>query len=152
MAHIEGEIIIDRPVEEVFDFVADERNEPRFNPSILSAEKTSPGPIGKGTRFWAEIGTMMGKTAEMSIEFTAFERPRLLGSSTHLSTMDIQGTLTFEPVPRGTRMCWSWETEPRGVFKLMKPMIARMGRRQEQAIWTGLKHLLERQEAPLRQT
>jgi hypothetical protein len=29
MAHIEGEILIRRPVEEVFDFVADERNEPR---------------------------------------------------------------------------------------------------------------------------
>ena len=28
MVHIEGEIIIDRPVQEVFDFVADERNEP----------------------------------------------------------------------------------------------------------------------------
>jgi hypothetical protein len=31
MVHIEGEIIIDRPVEAVFDFVSDERNEPRFN-------------------------------------------------------------------------------------------------------------------------
>ena len=27
MAHIEGEIVIDRPVDVVFDFVADERNE-----------------------------------------------------------------------------------------------------------------------------
>jgi hypothetical protein len=28
MARIEGAIMINRPVEEVFDFVADERNEP----------------------------------------------------------------------------------------------------------------------------
>jgi hypothetical protein len=27
MAHIEGEVVIKRPVDEVFDFVADERNE-----------------------------------------------------------------------------------------------------------------------------
>jgi hypothetical protein len=33
MADINGEIIIHRPVEEVFDFVADERNEPRYNPA-----------------------------------------------------------------------------------------------------------------------
>jgi hypothetical protein len=26
MAHIDGEIVINRPVEEAFDFVADERN------------------------------------------------------------------------------------------------------------------------------
>jgi hypothetical protein len=43
MVHIEGEIVIDRPVEEVFDFVADERNELRFNPQMRRAEKISDG-------------------------------------------------------------------------------------------------------------
>ena len=42
-----------RPPEAVFDFVADERNEPRFNPQMLRAEQLSPGPIGLGTRFRA---------------------------------------------------------------------------------------------------
>jgi hypothetical protein len=32
MARIEGELVIERPVEEVFDFVPGERNEPRYNP------------------------------------------------------------------------------------------------------------------------
>jgi len=30
MVRIQGEIVINRPVDEVFDFVADERNEPRY--------------------------------------------------------------------------------------------------------------------------
>jgi hypothetical protein len=30
-ARIAGDIVIRRPVEEVFDVVADERNEPRYN-------------------------------------------------------------------------------------------------------------------------
>jgi hypothetical protein len=30
---------IERPVEEVFDFVTDARNEPRYNPRILNVEK-----------------------------------------------------------------------------------------------------------------
>jgi hypothetical protein len=34
---IGGEIFINRPVEEVFDFVADARNEPRYNPRMLSS-------------------------------------------------------------------------------------------------------------------
>ena len=51
MAPVEGEIIINRPVQEVFDFVADERNEPRYNPRMLSVEQISDGPIGAGTRF-----------------------------------------------------------------------------------------------------
>jgi len=147
MARIEGKIVINRPAEEVFDFVADERNEPRYNPRMLRADKLSPGPIGLGTRFRAEI-TSRRRPAEMTIENTGYERPRRLASTTRLSTMEIRGTLTFDPVPEGTRMQWSWHVEPRGVLKLMTPMVARMGQRQEQAIWASLKRLLEAQEAP----
>ncbi|MGZ3582007.1 MAG: SRPBCC family protein [Ktedonobacterales bacterium] len=148
MAHVEGQIIIHRPVDEVFDFVADERNEPRFNPQMRWAEQTSAGPIGVGTTFRAE-STSLGRPVMMTIAFTTFERPQQLTSSTHLSTMDIQGTLTFNPVPEGTRMRWSWELEPRGMLKLMTPVVALIGRRQERTIWTGLKRYLETREAPL---
>ena len=58
VVRIEGEIIINRPVEEVFDFVADERNEPRHNPQMIRAEQISDGPIGLGTRFRAEVISM----------------------------------------------------------------------------------------------
>lgn len=142
MAHIEGEILIERSVEEVFDFVADQRNEPRFNPRMLSAEKITPGPVAVGTQFRAET-TTMGRTAEMTIELTAYERPTRLASSTHLSTMEIVGTLTFDPVPQGTRLRWSWALGLRGAMKLMTPIIVRIGQRQERTIWTNLKHLLE---------
>lgn len=104
MPRVEGELVIERPVEEVFDFVADERNEPRFNPRMLRAEKISPGPIGLGTRFRAEMGMRgRGRPVVMTVEFTALERPRRLASSTQMATMDIDGTLTFDPVPEGTR-------------------------------------------------
>ena len=144
MVRIEGEIVINRPVEEVFDFVADERNEPRYNPEMHRAEQISDGPIGVGTRFRAET-VSRDRTVEMVIEFTGYERPRRLEEIAHMSSMDLQGSLTFDPVPEGTRMRWSWDLEPRGILKLMSPLVARMGRRQEQRIWVGLKHLLEGQ-------
>jgi hypothetical protein len=72
-----------------------------------------------------------------------------LASSTHLSSMDVRGTLTFDTVSEGTRMRWQWDVEPRGVLRLMTPLIARMGRHQEETIWAGLKRLLEeRQTSP----
>jgi uncharacterized protein YndB with AHSA1/START domain len=143
MVHIEGEIVIDRPVGEVFDFVADECNEPRFNPQMRRAEKISDGPIGAGTRFRAEM-ISMGRPVEMEIEFIGFERPRRLASTTHMSSMDVRYVLTFEPVPEGTRMRWSGDLQPRGILKLMGPIVARLGRRQESRIWAGLKQLLEK--------
>lgn len=147
MAHVNGELVINRPVEEVFDIVADERNEPRYNPRLLRAEQTFGGPIGVGTRFRAGTRTM-GRTVPMTIEFTAYERPHLLASRTHTSAMEIWGTLTFDPTPAGTLMRWSWELQPRGVYKLLTPLIAWMGQRQEAAIWAGLKRFLEAQAMP----
>jgi uncharacterized protein YndB with AHSA1/START domain len=147
MAGIAGELVIHRPVDEVFDFVADERNEPRYNPRIRRAEKLSPGPIGRGARFRAEAVTR-GRTVGMTIEYTAYERPRRLASSIQMAAADIIGTLRFDPVPGGTRMGWSWEMRLRGPYKLLTPFIAGAGRRQERANWAGLKRFLEGQAKP----
>jgi hypothetical protein len=88
----------------------------------------------------------MGRPVQMTIEFTDYECPRHLASLTHLPTMEIRGALTFDPVPEGTWMGWSWELQPRGVLRLLTPLIARMGKRQEEAIWAGLKQFLEARE------
>ena len=48
MAKIEGEILIRRPVDEVFDFVTDSRNEPSFNPAMTGVELLTPLPVGRG--------------------------------------------------------------------------------------------------------
>jgi Polyketide cyclase / dehydrase and lipid transport len=148
--HIEGEIVIGRPVEEVFDFVADERNEPRYNAQMRRAEKISDGPIGLGTQYRAEV--VSGRqVVPMVIEFTGYERPRMLASMTRMSSMDIRYTLTFEPDSEGTRMRWVGDVEPKGFLRLIAPLVAWTGRRQELRIWTGLKRLLEGGEAPAAQ-
>jgi hypothetical protein len=72
MAQIEGEIVIERLVDEVFDFVADERHEPRFNARMVQVELLSDGPIGLGTRFRTELQTM-GRTMPMMVEFAIFD-------------------------------------------------------------------------------
>ena len=87
---IEGEILIRCPVNEVFDFVADQRNEPLYNPRMLRAEKGSSGPIGVGTRFRAATASMQ-RPAELTIDVTTYKRPRRLGSWTRLRGMDIRG-------------------------------------------------------------
>jgi hypothetical protein len=79
----------------------------------------------------------------MTIEYTAFERPRRLASAIHMPAVEIAGTLGFDPVANGTRMGWSWVVRPRGLYRLLTPVIARVGRRQERENWGGLKRFLE---------
>lgn len=144
MALIEGEILIERPVSEVFDFVADERNEPRYNPQMTSVEQLSDGGVGLGTRFKAEV-VSGNRPVSVVIEFTTFERPARLGSRSTMPGMVIQGELMFEAVGDATRMRWEWDTRPSGALRLLTPVIAFMGRRQERGIWTNLKRYLEAQ-------
>ena len=84
MARIEGEIVIGRPVDVVFDDVADQSNEPQYNPQMVRAEKITPGPVGKGTRFRSAV-TSMGRTAEMLIECTGYDRPTLFATTTTMA-------------------------------------------------------------------
>ena len=147
-APIRGEIEILRPPEVVFDTVADERNEPRFNPALTRVEKLTAGPLGVGTRFRAEA-TVRGRIAPMTIELTEFVRAQRLSSVTQMAAMRIDGTLTFGPTPRGTRMTWAWNIHPVGALALARPAVVWMGRRQEVRIWRGLKDHLEKGPADL---
>ena len=52
MARIAGEVTIESPVEEVFDLVADERNEPGYNRGIIRAEKVTAGPVARARDSW----------------------------------------------------------------------------------------------------
>jgi Polyketide cyclase / dehydrase and lipid transport len=147
--------VIRRPVEEVFDYVADERHEPDFNSRMSRVELLTPEPIGAGSRFEVEM-TMMRRVFDMTVEFTAFARPRLLGSTSRALPREgkgrplvTAGSLTFDPVPEGTRMRWSWQVETPGALKLLAPLVVRMGRRQERRVWNNLKRLLEEQ-VPIR--
>ena len=44
-------------------------------------------------------------------------------------------------------MSWSWELRLGGLYRLLTPIVAGAGRRQEQANWAGLKRFLEGQES-----
>jgi hypothetical protein len=151
MAPIEGEIMIRRPIEEVFDFVADERNEPDYNHQMTASALRTPEPIAVGSRFHAEL-RMRRQQIDLTVEFTRFERPKVLGSISHSlprgrrgPSMRAEGALSFEPVPAGKRMRWSWRIETRGPVKLFSPLVTVLGRRQERRIWGELKRLLEQE-------
>jgi uncharacterized protein YndB with AHSA1/START domain len=140
MAKIEGEILIGRPVEEVFDFVADTRNEPSFNPAMADAELLTALPIRQGTRFRARMGRA---GTQMQVELTEFDRPHRLGSRTTSSMMQTSGTLTFAADGDGTIMSWHWQVHPQGWMRMLSPLVEPLGNRMERRIWTSMKRHLE---------
>ena len=142
MAHIAGEVTIDAPVDEVFDMVADERNEPRYNPRIVRAEKVSEGPVGRRARFVAEPKSM-GAKGEMTLEILEYDRPHRLRNLVRSSYMQVDGTLTFEEVDGATRLRWDWDMSLVGSMRLLSPVLALIGPGWERRNWVGLKEYME---------
>lgn len=142
MVSVVGEIFIDRPPEAVFAVLADERNEPLYNRRMSACELVSPEPIGSGSTFRATINRGR-RPLDMVVEFTEFDPPRSLGSHTTVQGMALDGRVTLEREGSGTRMRWRWEVNPGGALRLADPVVAWMGRRQEEDVWANLKRLLE---------
>ncbi|QSB14742.1 dienelactone hydrolase family protein [Natronosporangium hydrolyticum] len=145
---IEGAQAVDAPPEVVFDTLADERNEPRYNPRLRRVRQITPGPIGAGTRFEADLATRPTRT--MTIELTDYQRPVRLGSRTHAPGLDVVGELRIEPSPDGTVLHWSWDLIPRGPLMLVRPLLRRLGQRQERQTWQRFRDYLEQQPATAR--
>jgi hypothetical protein len=132
MPRVAGVLLIERTVEDVFDFVADERNV--YDPRIVDVEKLTEGPVGVGTRFRSRSRSGRRVTT-MLVELTRFDRPRRLASTTHTPSMGIHSTLTFEPVHEGTLLRWS--------SQLLTPRLADPAAADPRAHWSaaGREHL-----------
>lgn len=75
MAHeFSGSAVIDRPIDEVFAFLADGTNDPKFSPRVQEIRKTTDGPIAVGTVFESKVKDA-GMTTSRKFELTAFEAP-----------------------------------------------------------------------------
>lgn len=142
MTHIAGEVTIDAPTHDVFDVVADERNEPKYNPRIVRAELVSQGTVGAGARFVA-MPRSIGAKGEMTLTIVEYDRPHRLHNLVRSSYMQVDGTLTFEEVEGGTRLRWDWEMGLLGPMRLLSPVLALIGPTWERRNWIGLKKYLE---------
>jgi uncharacterized protein YndB with AHSA1/START domain len=65
---------IDRPIEEVFDFLAAGVNDPKFSKRVLEIKQTTDGPPGVGTVFESTVKDA-GMKSHREIKLTEFERP-----------------------------------------------------------------------------
>lgn len=142
MARIRGEVAVEAPLEAVFDFVADERNEPKYNPRIAHVEKVSRGPIGQGARFIARpAGT--GKRGTMTVEVLEYERPHRFHNLVRSSYMQVDGTVTFTDQGGGTLLRWDWDMRLVGPMKILAPALVLVGPRWERRNWVALKRYVE---------
>jgi hypothetical protein len=75
MAHeFSGTTVIDRPIDEVFTFLAAGTNDPKFSPRVQEIRKTTDGPVGVGTVFESTVKDA-GMKSSRKFELTVVEVP-----------------------------------------------------------------------------
>ena len=75
MAHeFSGSTLVDPPIDEVFAFLADGTNDPKFSPRVKEIRKTTDGPVGVGTVFESTVKDA-GMTTKPEFEITDTEAP-----------------------------------------------------------------------------
>jgi carbon monoxide dehydrogenase subunit G len=74
MAGFRGTVVIDRPIDEVFAFLADGENDKKFSPRVLEIRKVTDGAPGVGTVYESTVKDAGMKT-KRRFELTEFEAP-----------------------------------------------------------------------------
>src|SRR3954462_6230807 len=69
-----GSAVIDRPIDEVFAFLADGTNDPKFSPRVQEIRKTTDGPTGVGTVYESTVKDA-GMKSKRTFEITQFDAP-----------------------------------------------------------------------------
>ncbi|GGO84213.1 SRPBCC family protein [Wenjunlia tyrosinilytica] len=141
----EATVEIDRPVEEVFAFLADGENDPKFSPRVLEIAKTTDGPTAVGTVYRSTVKDAgMKSNREFRIsEFRAPTTIRWTEISKNLVTAS-EGGYDLEPTAEGrTRLRVFNDLEGHGLGKLIAGFAVSAARKDADAFARRIKAAVE---------
>ena len=140
--YIENVIMIERPREEVFGFLADLENVPRWNPAIEATWKTSPSSAGVGTTY-RQIRSEPERREEV-LEVTTFDPPRRLIIEGAIGPFRARIGYALVVAAEATRLTNWVELEPPSIIsRVVVPLAASQIKAAVASNLERLKRLLE---------
>ncbi|MDH6626134.1 ligand-binding SRPBCC domain-containing protein [Streptomyces sp. LBL] len=136
---------INRPVEEVFAFLAEGTNDPEFSPRVQKITKSPQGPTAVGTVFTSTVKDAGMKTGR-KFRITAFEAPhriRWTEISKNVVTADEGGYDLESTGPATTRVRIFNVLEGHGIGKLLVGFALGAARKDAPAFGQRIKAAVE---------
>lgn len=130
---------IDRSAEDVWDYFTDVENDPEWNPSAIKARKTSDGPLGVGSTF-SVVRKMSGA---MDLEYTEYARPLRWTLRGVGRGMAFTYSADLTPSGGSTELTSRMNLEPKGLLKLLTPVLRWVTAKQLSQVHAALKQKLE---------
>ena len=140
MPSAENSVVIDRPRSEVFAFVANHENDPKWRRGVLDIQRAAGEGVGAVYR--QGVKGPFGRRVPADFEITAFEEGSHVAFRALSGPVRPEGSYRFEDANGGTRVTFSLNAEVRGPKMLIAPMVGKAMRNEVGAL-ENLKRVLE---------
>ena len=141
MAKVEANVVINRPVTEVFQFMSINENALQWQSSLLEVRVTND-VTGPG-RAWIDTIQFLGRRMETPFQLTDWQLNQKIAFQSTGGPIPMQGHYAFAPNGAGVQVTFLLTGEPGGFFKLAEPVLMQILQRQWQTNLANLKDVLE---------
>jgi uncharacterized protein YndB with AHSA1/START domain len=140
MAKIETSVEVNRPVEEVWEYMTDLRNAREWSTEVIDTVYSGPIQLGASG---VDTRRMGRREMKWHWEITGYDPPRQL-TLTYGPPLNAVANFSFEPTNgNGTLVSCTTTLSPTGWMRLISPLIAMEGRKVDQKQFTKVKAILE---------
>ena len=141
---ISDTVEINRPAREVFAYLIDLNNDPKWQIGIEEAKYTSEGPVAVGSTGVHRAGGI-GMTMDYGWELTEYEEPRRVEWQFTSGPFTGNDGYTLESTPGGTRLTHAAELQAHGLWRLLTLVAGGIFAKQARNDLQNLKRILESQ-------
>jgi len=147
---LEATILINRPAEDIFRFLNNPENHPKFVPGMLEFNKTSPGTFEQVGASVQGVRRFLGLRMELPYEITEYQRDARLGMKGAMGPLTFRDGYVLEAMGPSTRVQFWLEFMLTGITseavlwtKIAHPLLAVVGRAHANETLVNLKKALE---------
>lgn len=142
VSEFETNVRIERPIEEVFAYVSDPLNLPRWNSAVQAVRKTSPGENGVASTYAMERQLPTGHALN-ELEIVALERPREFAIRTTSGPTPFHYRYRFSAENGETVIQLNAEFELQGAAAFLSQLARRAVKKGVDDNFATLKEILE---------
>ncbi len=137
-----GSTTIDRPVGDVFSFVADTTNDPAWHTDLLEVRRRGAGPTGPGSEFDVRIKPFMGQSTG-TLRVTRLELNKLFELHGRMGPMEPTISYSFRSSNGGTDIGRDVALQPPGLLRLLQPLMRPTIAKRNREFLENLRRVLE---------
>jgi hypothetical protein len=141
---LHGEVDVNRHAADVYDFIVNVENAPKWQPAVIETSRITDGPIRVGTQF-REVAKMMGRRVETICEITDLQPSRRVAfRATSNGPLSYATSYLLEPQGDTTRVTIEGTFTFKGLWRLLEPLVRGEVRKESAQELLAMKAAIER--------